>query len=110
MAFTVGLISLFAERRVAPTLAMTGEMSLRGKVTAVGEFDYFYRFSSFFFLFFSFFFLAPYLIYSLSPYPAAISFFISRSPFFIPSPYICFNPHSKWQWRARGVNPFPSRN
>ena len=36
MAFTVGLVSLFSERRVPPTLAMTGEMSLRGKVTAVG--------------------------------------------------------------------------
>ncbi|KAA8893164.1 Lon protease C-terminal proteolytic domain-containing protein [Sphaerosporella brunnea] len=36
MAFTLALISLFSERRVAPTLAMTGEMSLRGKVTAVG--------------------------------------------------------------------------
>ena len=55
----MGLISLFAERRVAPTLAMTGEMSLRGKVTAVGEFDYFYRF---FFLFFSFFFLSFFLL------------------------------------------------
>jgi ATP-dependent Lon protease len=36
MAFTLALISLFSERRVPPTLAMTGEMSLRGKVTAVG--------------------------------------------------------------------------
>jgi ATP-dependent Lon protease len=40
MAFTVGLISLFSERRVPPTLAMTGEMSLRGKVTAVGKLPY----------------------------------------------------------------------
>ncbi|KAI5805141.1 Lon protease C-terminal proteolytic domain-containing protein [Geopyxis carbonaria] len=36
MAFAVCLISLFSERRVSPTLAMTGELSLRGKVTAVG--------------------------------------------------------------------------
>jgi len=36
MAFTVGLISLFSERRVPSTIAMTGEVSLRGKVTAVG--------------------------------------------------------------------------
>jgi len=36
VAFTIGLISLFSERRVPATLAMTGEVSLRGKVTAVG--------------------------------------------------------------------------
>ena len=36
MAFTVGLISLFSGRRVPSTIAMTGEISLRGKVTAVG--------------------------------------------------------------------------
>lgn len=36
MAFTIGLISLFSGRRVPPTIAMTGEFSLRGKVTAVG--------------------------------------------------------------------------
>ncbi|KAF3942376.1 hypothetical protein ABW19_dt0203464 [Dactylella cylindrospora] len=35
-AITICLISLFSGRRVSPTLAMTGEMSLRGKVTAVG--------------------------------------------------------------------------
>ena len=33
---TVCLISLLSGRRVSPTLAMTGEISLRGKVTAVG--------------------------------------------------------------------------
>lgn len=36
MAFAISLISLFSDRRVTPTLAMTGELSLRGKVTAVG--------------------------------------------------------------------------
>ncbi|KAF8543079.1 Lon protease C-terminal proteolytic domain-containing protein [Trichophaea hybrida] len=36
IAFTIGLISLFSERRVSPLLAMTGEISLRGKVTSVG--------------------------------------------------------------------------
>ncbi|EPS40526.1 hypothetical protein H072_5597 [Dactylellina haptotyla CBS 200.50] len=35
-AITICLISLFSGRRVSPQLAMTGEMSLRGKVTAVG--------------------------------------------------------------------------
>ncbi|KAF3918065.1 hypothetical protein ABW21_db0206041 [Orbilia brochopaga] len=35
-AITICLISLFSSRRVSPQLAMTGEMSLRGKVTAVG--------------------------------------------------------------------------
>lgn len=33
---TVCLISLLSRRRVPSTLAMTGEISLRGKVTAVG--------------------------------------------------------------------------
>ena len=37
MAFAVCLISLFSDRRVPPLLAMTGELSLRGKVTAVGK-------------------------------------------------------------------------
>lgn len=36
LAFTIGLISLFSGRRVPPTIAMTGEFSLRGKVTPVG--------------------------------------------------------------------------
>lgn len=33
---TICLISLLSRRRVPSTLAMTGEISLRGKVTAVG--------------------------------------------------------------------------
>ena len=36
LAHTVALISLFSGRSVKPTLAMTGEVSLRGKVTPVG--------------------------------------------------------------------------
>lgn len=36
MAHTIALISLFSGRPVPPTMAMTGEISLRGKVTAVG--------------------------------------------------------------------------
>ena len=36
LAHTVALISLFAGKTVKPTLAMTGEVSLRGKVTPVG--------------------------------------------------------------------------
>ncbi|TGZ80857.1 ATP-dependent protease La [Ascodesmis nigricans] len=36
MAFAIGIISLFSGRKVPPTIAMTGEFSLRGKVTAVG--------------------------------------------------------------------------
>ena len=36
LAHTVALISLFSGRAVSPTLAMTGEMSLRGRVMAVG--------------------------------------------------------------------------
>ncbi|KAI9827146.1 MAG: hypothetical protein M1832_005282 [Thelocarpon impressellum] len=36
LAHTIALISLFSGRAVPPTLAMTGEMSLRGRVTAVG--------------------------------------------------------------------------
>jgi len=74
MAFTVGLISLFAERRVAPTLAMTGEMSLRGKVTAVGEFDYFYRFSFFFFPFF--FFLFSCSLFDIFVIPLSCRYFL----------------------------------
>lgn len=35
-AFTIALISLFSGRVVPPTIAMTGETSLRGRVTAVG--------------------------------------------------------------------------
>ncbi|GAM85003.1 hypothetical protein ANO11243_030060 [Dothideomycetidae sp. 11243] len=36
LAHTVALISLFGSRSVPPTLAMTGEISLRGKVLPVG--------------------------------------------------------------------------
>jgi ATP-dependent Lon protease len=36
LAHTIALISLFSAREVRPTLAMTGEVSLRGKVTPVG--------------------------------------------------------------------------
>ena len=36
LAHTIALISLFSGREVRPTLAMTGEISLRGKVTPVG--------------------------------------------------------------------------
>ncbi|KAI9668084.1 MAG: hypothetical protein M1821_000904 [Bathelium mastoideum] len=36
LAHTVALISLFSGKSVRPTLAMTGEVSLRGKVTPVG--------------------------------------------------------------------------
>ncbi|KAK6348779.1 hypothetical protein TWF730_009549 [Orbilia blumenaviensis] len=35
-AITLCLISLFSGQKVSPQIAMTGEMSLRGKVTAVG--------------------------------------------------------------------------
>ncbi|TVY88741.1 Lon protease-like protein, peroxisomal [Lachnellula willkommii] len=36
MAHTIALISLFSGKVVPPTMAMTGEISLRGRVTAVG--------------------------------------------------------------------------
>ncbi|KAF2240138.1 ATP-dependent protease La [Viridothelium virens] len=36
LAHTVALVSLFSGKSVRPTLAMTGEVSLRGKVTPVG--------------------------------------------------------------------------
>ncbi|KAF2157340.1 putative LON domain serine protease [Myriangium duriaei CBS 260.36] len=36
LAHTVALVSLFSSRSVAPSLAMTGEISLRGKVLPVG--------------------------------------------------------------------------
>ena len=36
LAHTVALVSLFSGRPVPPTTAMTGEMSLRGRITAVG--------------------------------------------------------------------------
>ena len=36
LAHTIALISLFSGRPVPPTTAMTGEMSLRGRITAVG--------------------------------------------------------------------------
>jgi ATP-dependent Lon protease len=36
MAHTIALISLFSGRAVPPTMAMTGEMSLRGRISAVG--------------------------------------------------------------------------
>ncbi|KAF8463482.1 putative LON domain serine protease [Kalaharituber pfeilii] len=36
VAFIVALVSLFSDRPVPATLAMTGEVSLRGRVTAVG--------------------------------------------------------------------------
>ncbi|KAI9794460.1 MAG: hypothetical protein M1816_005530 [Peltula sp. TS41687] len=36
LAHTIALISLFSGRTVPPTLAMTGEVSLRGRVIAVG--------------------------------------------------------------------------
>jgi len=36
MAHTIALISLFSGRAVPPTMAMTGEITLRGKVTPVG--------------------------------------------------------------------------
>jgi len=36
LAHTIALISLFSGREVPPTIAMTGEMTLRGKVTPVG--------------------------------------------------------------------------
>ena len=36
LAHTIALISLFSGKAVPPTLAMTGEVSLRGRVTAVG--------------------------------------------------------------------------
>jgi len=36
LAHTVALISLFSGKRVPPTIAMTGEVSLRGKVLPVG--------------------------------------------------------------------------
>ncbi|RPA89774.1 ATP-dependent protease La [Choiromyces venosus 120613-1] len=36
VAFTIAMISMFSGRRVSPTLAMTGEVSLRGRVTPVG--------------------------------------------------------------------------
>lgn len=36
LAHTIALVSLFSGRPIPPTLAMTGEVSLRGKVTPVG--------------------------------------------------------------------------
>lgn len=36
IAHTIALISLFSGKAVPPTMAMTGEVSLRGRVTAVG--------------------------------------------------------------------------
>jgi len=36
MAHTIALISLFSGKAVPPTMAMTGEISLRGRITAVG--------------------------------------------------------------------------
>jgi ATP-dependent Lon protease len=36
LAHTIALISLFSARAVDPSIAMTGEISLRGKVTPVG--------------------------------------------------------------------------
>lgn len=36
MAQALGLISLFSGRAVSPDIAMTGELSLRGKVLPVG--------------------------------------------------------------------------
>lgn len=39
VAFTIAMISMFSGRRVSPTLAMTGEVSLRGRVTGVGEYS-----------------------------------------------------------------------
>lgn len=36
LAHTIALISLFSGKAVPPTTAMTGEMSLRGRITAVG--------------------------------------------------------------------------
>ncbi|KAJ2894504.1 putative atp-dependent protease la protein [Zalerion maritima] len=36
MAQAVALISLFSDKAVPPTMAMTGEISLRGRITAVG--------------------------------------------------------------------------
>ncbi|CAZ85264.1 unnamed protein product [Tuber melanosporum] len=36
VAFTIAMISMFSGRRISPTLAMTGEVSLRGRVTPVG--------------------------------------------------------------------------
>lgn len=36
VAFIVALVSLFSDQPVPATLAMTGEVSLRGRVTAVG--------------------------------------------------------------------------
>ena len=36
LAHTVALVSLFSGRAVPPTVAMTGEVSLRGRVAAVG--------------------------------------------------------------------------
>lgn len=36
LAHTIALISLFSDKAVPPTMAMTGEVSLRGKVTPVG--------------------------------------------------------------------------
>ncbi|KAH6676595.1 ATP-dependent protease-like protein la [Halenospora varia] len=36
MAHTIALISLFSGKAIPPTMAMTGEISLRGRVTAVG--------------------------------------------------------------------------
>ncbi|KAH8809064.1 ATP-dependent protease-like protein la [Xylogone sp. PMI_703] len=36
VAHTIALISLFSGKAVPPTIAMTGEISLRGRVTAVG--------------------------------------------------------------------------
>lgn len=36
MAQAIALISLFSGRAVPPSLAMTGEITLRGRVTAVG--------------------------------------------------------------------------
>jgi ATP-dependent Lon protease len=36
IAHTIALVSLFSGKAVPPTVAMTGEISLRGRVTAVG--------------------------------------------------------------------------
>ncbi len=36
VAHTIALISLFSGKAVPPTIAMTGEMSLRGRISAVG--------------------------------------------------------------------------
>ncbi len=36
VAMTLALVSLLSKRIVAPTIAMTGEMSLRGQVLPIG--------------------------------------------------------------------------